>query len=60
MAFKQNLFLYRFRGEWKNSKELLDMCMSIACECPVYVVARPKGIDSVEDITNALMKNEIV
>lgn len=46
-AVKQNHFLTMMKGEWKNSQEMLSMCLKMAGCCPVYMITRPKSGDSV-------------
>ncbi|WP_026528480.1 hypothetical protein [Butyrivibrio sp. VCD2006] len=58
MAVKQNLFLHRLSGEWENNKEVLQLCMSVAGKCPVYLIARPANVDSVEAIADIVKKLE--
>ena len=57
MAVKRNLFLTALKGEWLNNPDVLNMCLKMAGSCPVYVVARPKGVDSVSAM--AQIVNEI-
>jgi hypothetical protein len=57
MAVKRNLFLTALKGEWLNNPDVLNMCLKMAGSCPVYVVARPKGVDSVSAMAQVV--NEI-
>ncbi len=56
IAFKTNLFLHRLYGEWENSQEVLNMCLKAASKCPVYLIVRPKGVDSVSIMANIVKK----
>ncbi len=52
MAFRQNLFLHRLSGAWENNQEVLSLCLNITGKCPVYVLIRPRGVDSVAAMAN--------
>ncbi|MBE5837317.1 hypothetical protein [Butyrivibrio sp.] len=56
MTIRQNLFLHRLKGEWESKKELMELCMEVAKDCPVYVIARPDGIDTTDDITHKIIE----
>lgn len=56
MTIRQNLFLHRLKGEWESRKELMELCMEVAKDCPVYVIARPDGIDTTDDITQKIIE----
>ncbi len=56
MTIRQNLFLHRLKGEWESRKELMELCMEVAKDCPVYVFARPDGIDTTDDITQKIIE----
>ncbi len=47
MAVRHNMFLTMLKGDWLNSKEVLNLCLKMAGSCPVYVMARPRGVDSI-------------
>ncbi|WP_044915207.1 hypothetical protein [Butyrivibrio sp. WCE2006] len=42
MAVKNNLFLHRLCGAWENEKDVLELCIGIAGNCPVYLIVRPR------------------
>ena len=52
IAFKNNLFLHRLRGDWENDPGVLDLCLTIAADCPVYVISRPENKDTIDEILN--------
>jgi hypothetical protein len=56
MTIRQNLFLHRLKGEWESKKELMELCMEVAKDCPVYVIARPDGIDTTDDIMQKIIE----
>ncbi len=55
MVVRENLFLSILSGEWMNSQEVLNMCLKMAGECPVYVVTRPKDVDSLDVMADTVM-----
>jgi hypothetical protein len=59
MAFRRNLFLHRLSGAWENDKEVLDLCLKATGKCPVYLLIRPNGVDSVGAMANIVEKAEI-
>ncbi len=56
MAFRTNLFLHKLNGAWENLPEVLNMCLKVAGKCPVYLVMRPSGIDSISAMAD-IVKN---
>ena len=56
MTIRQNLFLHRLKGEWESKKELMELCMEVAKDCPVYVFARPDGIDTSDEIMQKIIE----
>lgn len=56
MAFRTNLFLHRLCGKWENDQEVLNLCLKAAGKCPVYLVIRPKDVDSVAAMAD-IVKN---
>ena len=56
MTIRQNLFLHRLKGEWESRKELMELCMEVAKDCPVYVFARPDGIDTSDEIMQKIIE----
>ena len=46
MAIRENLFLNALKGDWLISKDVLNLCLKMAENCPVYVLARPRNVDS--------------
>lgn len=58
MTIKQNLFLNILKGDWMNGREVLNLCLKMAGSCPVYVMARPKNVDSVTAMAETVRKIE--
>ncbi len=58
-AFKHNLFLHRFTGEWLNDPNLLNLCLKTAGDCPVYMVVRPQNGDFVSEIAEIISNIEM-
>lgn len=56
MAFKNNIFMHKMTGEWEKEKGFLDLCLKAAGKCPVYVILRPIGKNTVESMC-ASIKN---
>lgn len=59
MAFRTNLFLHRLRGKWENDQEVLNLCLRAAGKCPVYLVIRPKDVDSVAKMAEIVKNAEV-
>lgn len=54
IAFKNNLFLHKLPGAWENSKEIGELCLKAAGQCPIYLVVRPFEGDSKEKIADII------
>ena len=54
MAIRENLFLSPLRGSWIVKPLLIQTCLSIGSKVPIYVVKRPRKIN-----TSAILKDEI-
>ena len=54
MAIRENLFLSPLRGSWIVKPLLIQTCLSIGSKVPIYVVRRPRKIN-----TSAILKDEI-
>ena len=50
MSVKDNLFLHRLKGNWETTPEVISQCMKIASECDVYLIVRPDGKDTLDEI----------
>jgi hypothetical protein len=55
-AIKENLFLTRLKGSWLNQKQLLDACLKVASSCPVYLIERPNGVDTLLEMADTVEK----
>lgn len=55
-ALKENLFLTRLKGSWLNKKDLLDICLQVASGCPVYLIERPRGVDTLKEMADTVEK----
>ena len=55
-ALKENLFLARLKGSWLNDKNLLNLCLQVASGCPVYLIERPDGVDTLQEMADTVMK----
>ncbi len=53
-ALKENLFLTRLKGSWLNAKPLLDTCLKVASGCPVYMIERPYGVDTLQEMADTV------
>ena len=53
-AFKRNLFLFMFGGDWQNTPSFMELCLKIVGECPIYVISRPREKDTLEDIARII------
>lgn len=55
-ALKENLFLSRLKGPWQNDKTLLDLCLKVASGCPVYLIERPDGVDTLAEMADTVQR----
>ena len=55
-ALKENLFLARLKGSWLNDKNLLNLCLQVASGCPVYLIERPEGVDTLQEMADTVMR----
>ncbi len=55
ISFKNNLFLHRLRGSWENDPKLLNLCLSVAADCEVFVISRPGNKDTVDEIVEQII-----
>ena len=56
LSIRQNVFLHRLKGDWENSKEYSELCLKVAANCPVYLIARPIEGNSQEKIADIVEK----
>ncbi len=55
-ALRENLFLARLTGPWLNEKPLMDLCLKVASGCPVYLIERPAGVDTLSEMADTVEK----
>jgi hypothetical protein len=55
IAFKRNIFLHKLCGSWENDSKFLNLCLKLAADCPVYVISRPVGKDTIDEIVDCIM-----
>lgn len=55
-ALRENLFLARLKGPWLNDKNLMDLCLKVASGCPVYLIERPDGVDTLKEMADTVEK----
>ena len=58
MAVRNNLFLMALKGDWMESREVLNMCLKMAGKCPVYIIVRPQEGDSLDAMADLIAKIE--
>ncbi len=56
LSIRQNVFLHRLTGDWETSKEYSELCLKVAANCPVYLIARPIEGNSQEKIADIVEK----
>ena len=54
MAVRNNLFLTVLKGDWMESREVLNMCLKMAGKCPVYIIVRPQEGDSLDAMADLI------
>ena len=56
ITIKDNLFLHRLKGSWETAPEVIGSCMNIASKCPIYLIIRPDGADTLDEIKSEVEK----
>ena len=63
MAIRENVFIHRLKGDWENSREYSELCLRVAANCPVYLIARSvegNSQDKIADIVDKINRGEEV
>lgn len=50
MLVRMMICINGLSGAWQNDKAVLNMCLEVAGKCSVYIISRPKNVDSVDAI----------
>jgi len=55
-VIRENLFLHKLKGAWENEQKVVEASFKMAGSVPIYLIARPAGKDTLEEVKGEVMK----